>query len=80
MTVQDLIAVLRGMPQQLPICILDWRKNLTEWDNDPNNVGIYPRFDIEVIDPDELPNNDNLFVAISFENTDYTYDGKKANT
>lgn len=89
MIVEQLIEELQKMPPGTNVCIFDWRKSLA---NDPgdgtsgNGEGIYSDFYIEMMElgPDEAEFhkeiNDTEYVAwlaIGFENDDYTEEGEK---
>lgn len=73
MKVKDLLTELLKYPNNMEVCIADWRKNLHHADDEPQGNGIEPNFKIELIKEDI-----NLqFVALSFENDDYKEDGQK---
>lgn len=73
MKVKDLIKKLELMPQNLEVCIMDWRKNLHHADDDFNGKGIEPHF--EVMHLTKKDDVNKPFVALLFMNDDYNSDG-----
>ena len=71
---EELIQKLQDLPGNPDIAVLDWRKNLHDDIGEGSSSGIY--FDIGM----ELFENEDVSVAlISFNNDDYTDDGKMTN-
>jgi len=71
MKVSELITELQKFTPDTEVCITDWRKNIHHADDEPQGNGIEPHFKIELV-------NENVnipFIALSFENNDYKYDG-----
>lgn len=75
MIVSELIEHLQKMPQDVNICIFDWRKNLFEGGGDPVPDGIQKVKDIELLPYDnEDEDNEEItskWVSLNYENEDY---------
>ena len=72
--VKDLIEKLLTMPQDLSVLVFDWRKSVREASSEPSSAGLYS--DISVSHEEE--NVTQPFIAISFDNEDYTNQGDVA--
>jgi len=74
MKTDKLIEELQKMPQNLDVCVADWRKHIHNADDEPNGIGIEPSFKVELIEGNGVP---VPFIALSFENDDYDEDGER---
>lgn len=44
---EELIEKLQKLPDNIEVCVFDWRKNVNDDCGDGSGVGIYPNFIIE---------------------------------
>ena len=76
----ELLEKLARYPDDIEVCIMDWRKNSGEDDGEGNSsAGIYPVFKIGRI-PEDVEEDDEEttpFLALEFENEDYDNDGNR---
>ena len=70
MTNAELILALNNLPQDMEVCITDWRKNAFNATDEGCGIGIEPKFSISVVNE----NVNKPFIALSFENDDYNED------
>jgi hypothetical protein len=85
MLIENLIEQLQKLPKGTNVCLYDHRKNMGDDSGDGSSAGIYPEFEISLMDlePDEIEflkeQHDRDFVpwvAIAFDNDDYDEDGR----
>lgn len=72
MKAKDLIKELEKFPEDMEVCIADWRKNAFNANDEPQGHGIDDDFTVELIDE----NVNTPFIALSFVNDDYSEDGE----
>lgn len=76
-TVYNLIKKLTKYPPDMPVTLLDLRKNAHFADDEGSSEGIYSKYEVSIIEAD-LIEDTKPFVVISFNNDDYNEDGSKA--
>lgn len=68
---RELIKKLTEFDPEMEVCIVDWRKNLSNANLDGTSYGIEPNFNVIKLDDDvSMP-----FISLQFENDDYHIDG-----
>lgn len=68
---EKLLKLLSKLPKDSEVCIVDWRKNLHNANDEPQGNGIEPKFAVVFMKEDvSMP-----FIALQFENDDYNEDG-----
>lgn len=75
---EKLIEELQKLPDGIEICVFDWRKNLNNDCGDGSSIGIYPDFEIELMDKSQIKKGSSPFATINIENDDYEEDGTQA--
>lgn len=65
----ELIEALQAIEGNPEVCILDWKTNLNADSGDGSNEGVH-HFVIELQGPDDIPNGQEPWVALSFDNPD----------
>jgi len=78
MIVKDLIEKLKEMPQEMNVNIFDWRKNLFVGGGDSVSDGITPVEHLEVVTHIDEDDVTHQWIAINYENDDYTDEPKPA--
>lgn len=73
---EELIEKLQKLPDNIEVCVFDWRKNVNDDCGDGSGVGIYPNFIIELMGKSEIKKGYKPFLAITIENDDYNECGK----
>lgn len=63
-----LIEKLQQLPDDIDICIFDWKKNAF-YDEEESSIGIYP--DIEIVDMTTQTGGDTPWIGLSFDNEVY---------
>lgn len=66
MKVIDLINDLKKHPEDMEVCVFDWMKNFKYANEYQNSDGVYPKFEVELLEDVETS-----FIALSFTNPDY---------
>jgi len=64
----ELIKQLELIPGDPEVAILDWLTNLDEDSGEGSKAGIYPGFEVEYKDEDEIPEGCEPWIALSFQN------------
>lgn len=75
---EELIAELQKLPKGIQICVCDYRKNLNDDMGEGSTAGIYPDFEIELLDKNSVRKGSKPFVALNIKNDDYNDDGTLA--
>lgn len=65
---KNLIETLKQYSEDIEVCILDFLTNLNEDFGDGTSAGVYPNFDVEPISKEEVTDNSENFIALSFNN------------
>ena len=62
---KELIKKLQQFPNDLEVCIFDWKKSVHNASEEPSSEGIEPEFNVEEM------KEGTPFIALSFSNSDY---------
>lgn len=66
----ELIERLHTIPGDPEVCLMDFKKNINSDSGDGSGEGIYPKFDVEMVTTEDVTDDSEPFLAISFDNPD----------
>jgi len=74
MKIGKLVEELSKFPEDLDVNLFDWKQNMFDDSGDGSSSGIYPEFQIGLIGDEYLQEDQEDWIAISFDSDDYDND------
>lgn len=68
---EKLIQELQKLPDGVEICVFDVRKNIDHDLGDGSSEGIYPHYEISMMDEEGVQEGTEPFAVLTIENDDY---------